>query len=314
MKILITGATGLVGRALVALCKQQDIAVHYLTTSKNKISNQPGYKGFYWNPSTGEIDDSAFQGVSTIVHLAGASIAQRWTHKNKQVIKDSRIKSARLMYEALERFRESATNTSSLSLKSPTIKHIISASAIGCYPSSPTHYYDEKFNGYASGFLGEVVAQWEDSIQQFNKLGITTSIVRTGIILDKNDGALPKIIQPIKVYAGAPLGTGEQWQSWIHIEDMARMYMHLIVSELEGVYNGVAPNPVTNKKLTTIAAQVLKKPLLLPKVPAFILKASLGAMATIVLESQKVCADKIQKTGFVFAHNTIEKALQDLLQ
>lgn len=305
MKILITGATGLVGRALVALCHKQGISVNYLTTSHNKIVKEPDYKGFYWNPSSGEIDKEAFNGVTTIVHLAGASIAQRWTESNKQRIKDSRIKSAGLLYGALKGF-----STSKLPI---TVKHVLFASAIGCYPSSPTNYYNEQYVGYASGFLGEVVQEWEASITQFEQLDIATAIIRTGIILDKNDGALPKIMQPIKMYVGAPIGTGEQWQSWIHIEDMARMYMHAITKGLVGVYNGVGPNPVTNQKLTKQAAQILNKPLLLPKVPAFVLKTILGAMATIVLESQKVDATKIQESGFRFNYPTLDQALRDLL-
>ncbi len=306
MRILITGATGLVGRSLVTLCRQQGIAVNYLTTSKKKITKEPDYKGFYWNPSTGEIDEAALQEVTTIVHLAGATIAQRWTEKNMQVIKDSRIKSARLIYEVLDRFRESENPL--------PVKHIISASAIGCYPSSQTKYYDEKYPSYAKGFLGEVVEEWETSIFEFQKLDIQTTLVRTGIILDKEDGALPKIMQPIKLYAGASLGSGEQWQSWIHIEDMARLYLHILKNELAGIYNGVAPNPVTNEKLTKVTAQVLKKPLFLPNVPAFVLKTALGPMATIVLESQKVCADKILQSGFEFYHKSLEGALEDLLQ
>jgi len=305
MKILITGATGLVGRSLVTLCRQQGISVNYLTTSKKKITNESDYNGFYWNPTTGEIDEAAFKGVSTIVHLAGATIAQRWTAKNIQAIKDSRIKSAQLMYNVLERFRESGIPSS--------IKHIISASAIGCYPSSQTKYYDEKYPEYAKGFLGEVVQEWEEEILKFQGLDIQTSLVRTGIILDKKNGALPKICKPIKMFTGAALGSGEQWQSWIHIEDMARLYLYIIKNGLTGIYNGVAPNPVTNKKLTKVVARVLKKPLFLPHVPSSVLKTILGEMATIVLESQKVCADKIQEAGFVFYHDTIESAITDLL-
>lgn len=306
MRILITGATGLVGRSLVTMCRQQGFALNYLTTSKKKITTEPDYQGFYWNPATGEIDEAAFREVTTIVHLAGATIAQRWTKQNKQLIKDSRIKSARVIYEVLDRFRESGNPL--------PIQHIISASAIGCYPSSQTKYYDEKYPSYASGFLGEVVEEWEAAIVEFQKLDIQTALVRTGIILDNEDGALPKIMQPIKLYAGAPLGSGEQWQSWIHIEDMARLYLHIVKNELAGIYNGVAPNPVTNKKLTKATAQVLKKPLFLPNVPAFVLQTALGQMATIVLESQKVCADKILQSGFDFHHTTIEGALEDLLQ
>ncbi len=306
MRILITGATGLVGRSLVTMCRQQGIAVNYLTTSKKKITKEPDYQGYYWNPATGEIDETAFLDVTTILHLAGATIAQRWTERNKQLIKDSRIKSARILYEVLERFRESGNPL--------PIKHVISASAIGCYPSSQTKYYDEKYPSYASSFLGEVVEGWEAAINEFQKLDIQTTLVRTGIILDKEDGALPKIMQSIKLYIGAPLGSGEQWQSWIHIKDIARLYLHILKNDLSGIYNGVAPNPVTNKKLTKMTAQVLKKPMFLPSVPKFVLKTVLGQMATIVLESQKVNVDKIVESGFKFKHSNLEGALKDLLK
>lgn len=305
MKILITGATGLVGSALVTLCRQQGIAINYLTTSKNKIVKEPDYQGFHWNPSAGEIEEEAFHGVTAIVHLAGATIAQRWTDQNKKSIKDSRIKSARLMYEVLERFRESKTPT--------TITHLISASAIGCYPSSQTKYYDESYTSYASGFLGEVVEEWEKEILEFEKLDIKTSLLRTGIILDKKEGALPKIITPIKMYAGAALGTGEQWQSWIHIQDMAALYLYVLQHQLTGVFNAVSPNPVTNAKLTKAIAAAIKRPLFLPNIPAAVLKLMLGDMAAIVLQSQKVAAQKIQDTGFKFTYPTIEKAIEDLV-
>ena len=305
MKVLITGATGLVGKEVTRLCRAQGISVHYLTTSQKKISSEPDYKGFYWNPSTDELDIASLEGVDAIIHLAGASIAQKWTSKNKQIIKDSRIKGAQLLYNALARFRESG-NT-------PSVKHIISASAIGCYPSSPTKLYNEKYPGYASGFLGEVVEEWEEVVLEFQKLDIATSLIRTGIILDKTAGALPKIVKPIRFFAGAPIGTGQQWQSWIHIEDMARLYMHILTEELTGIYNGVAPNPVTNEKLTKVVAHTIKKPLFLPNVPKKVLKILLGEMATIALESQMVSAEKILETGFIFTYPTVEQAIENLL-
>ncbi|WP_299213853.1 TIGR01777 family oxidoreductase [uncultured Dokdonia sp.] len=305
MKVLITGATGLVGKEVTRLCREQGITVHYLTTSQKKISSEPDYKGFYWNPSTDELDVTSLEGVDAIIHLAGASIAQKWTPENKQLIKDSRIKSAQMLYDALFRFRESG-NT-------PSVKHIISASAIGGYPSSSTKLYNEKYPTYASGFLGEVVQEWEETIVEFQKLDIATSLVRTGVILDKNQGALPKIVQPIRFFAGAPLGSGQQWQSWIHIEDMARIYMQLLNKELTGIYNGVAPNPVTNEKLTKVIAKTIKKPLFLPNIPEKVLKLMLGEMAAIVLESQLVSAEKIMETGFVFTYPTVEQAIENLL-
>lgn len=302
MTILITGATGLVGKALTNMCHTNGISVHYLTTSKNKIETRDNYKGFYWNSKDGILDEACLDGVTTIIHLAGATIAQRWTDENKKVILDSRVETAKMLYTALQTKKEAS------------VKHFISASAIGGYPSSLDKVYDETYPAYASGFLGEVVEAWEEIALQFQKLDIATAIVRTGIILDEDDGALPKIMQPITYGAGAPLGSGKQWQSWIHKEDMAAIYYHVLENELTGIYNGVAPHPVTNEELTNQVAKVLDKPLLLPKVPKFALKLMLGDMATIVLESQKVSAAKIEDSGYTFTYRHIEAALQDLLK
>lgn len=302
MTVLITGATGLVGKALTHICHTNGISVHYLTTSKNKIETRDNYKGFYWNSKEGILDEACLDGVTSIIHLAGATIAQRWTDENKNVILDSRVETAKMLYTALQ------------SKKEASVKHFISASAIGGYPSSLDKVYDETYPTYASGFLGEVVEAWEEIALQFQKLDIATAIVRTGIILDEEDGALPKIMQPIAYGAGAPLGSGKQWQSWIHKEDMAAIYYHLLQNELTGIYNGVAPHPVTNEELTKQVAKVLDKPLLLPKVPKFALKLMLGDMATIVLESQNVSASKIEGSGYNFKYRHIEAALQDLLK
>lgn len=302
MTVLITGATGLVGKALTHICHTNGISVHYLTTSKNKIETRDNYKGFYWNSKEGILDEACLDGVTTIIHLAGATIAQRWTDDNKKVILNSRVETAKMLYTALQ------------SKKEASAKHFISASAIGGYPSSLDKVYDETYPAYASGFLGEVVEAWEEIATQFQKLDIATAIVRTGIILDEEDGALPKIMQPITYGAGAPLGSGKQWQSWIHKEDMAAIYYHLLQNELTGIYNGVAPHPVTNEELTKQVAKVLDKPLLLPKVPKFALKLMLGDMSTIVLESQNVSAAKIEGSGYTFKYRHIEAALQDLLK
>ncbi|RMB56168.1 TIGR01777 family protein [Dokdonia sinensis] len=304
MKVLITGATGLVGTSLTSLCHEEGITVNYLTTSQDKIKSQPNYQGYLWNPSEGELDEQCFDGVDAIIHLSGATIAQRWTDENKKIIKDSRIKSARLIFDALSRKRKNNL---------PIPAHIISASAIGGYPSSLTKYYDENYPDYAEGFLGEVVQEWEEVIVEFQKLDMKTARVRTGIILDKEEGALPKMMQPIKYGAGAPLGSGKQWQSWIHIDDMSRIYFHILQKGLAGVYNGVAPNPVTNEKLTKTIAETLNKSMFLPNVPEFALKLMLGDMATIVLESQKVSADKIRETGFVFDQSNISHAIAEIL-
>ncbi len=306
MKILITGATGLVGSALTEKCRADGIFVNYLTTSKDKIRSEQNLQGYYWNPREDYLDEQSLADVEVIVHLAGATIAQRWTPENKEVIFDSRIKTARMLFSTLSRKRKEN--------EPRTVKHYISASAIGGYPSSLTKLYNETYPEYATGFLGEVVEEWEKSATEFQRLDIAVSCVRTGIILDKDDGALPKIMKPISYGAGAPLGSGKQWQSWIHTEDMAGIYHYIIKNNLSGIYNAAAPYPVTNKELTEEIARVLEKPLLLPKVPKFGLKLLLGDMSAIVLESQKVSSKKIREEGYTFMYQKIDKALVNTLK
>lgn len=301
MSILITGATGLVGKALTEELLNSGKQVNYLTTSPNKIETKENYKGFLWNPSEGEIDVRCFHGVTAIVHLAGASIAERWTEEYKSIIIDSRIKTAQLLCSTLKNIDH-------------TVAHFVSASAIGAYPSSKTIEYSENFEVYNSGFLGDVVKVWEEAADLFKELNIKVSKIRIGVVLSKKGGALEKLIQPIKMYLGAPLGDGDQWQSWIHLKDLARVFSYVVTHELEGIYNAVAPSPVTNKEMTKEAASVLNKPLFLPKVPAFMLKLLLGDMAAIVLESQKVSSNKIEQKGFDFKFKHVDVALQDLLK
>ncbi|MEL6809819.1 MAG: TIGR01777 family oxidoreductase [Bacteroidota bacterium] len=300
MKILIAGATGLIGKELVRQCHDVNIDVHYLTTRKDKIETRENYRGFYWNPSEGEIDIAAFQGVDTIVNLAGAPVSKRWNEAYKKQIMDSRVDTATVL-------------CNSLNSTSHTVVQYISSSGISIYPSSYDHLYTEEDTPSVNSFLGEVTKAWERAADQFSSLDISVVKVRTGIVLASKDGALPKLVKPIALGAGAALGSGKQWQSWIHIEDIAGIYLFLIKNRMSGVFNGVAPNPVTNKKMTKVIASQLKKPLWLPKVPSFIMKLLLGEMGALVLESQLVSAKKIEKAGYLFHYVNLEKALEDLL-
>ena len=299
-KLLITGATGLVGKALVYQCLADGYTVHYLTTRKSKIVSQTNYKGFYWNPQENKIDIGCFEGVEVILNLAGSSIAQRWSNAAKASILSSRTEALSLLHSNIETH------------KFP-VKHIISASAIGIYPDSKTRYYDEKFQGTDASFLRTVVKYWEGSLKPFQSLGVKTTALRIGIVLDTQEGALPKIMAPIKHYFGAALGSGDQWQSWIHIDDLVRLFMFVLESKLEGVYNAVAPNPVKQIELTKLIAKILQRPLVLPNVPEFALRLILGEMGAIALESQRVCAAKIQEAGFKFNYLELEPALEDLM-
>ncbi|NEV93920.1 TIGR01777 family protein [Psychroflexus sp. YR1-1] len=300
MRVLITGATGLVGQALVDLFHEYGIAVNYLTTSRSKIESQSKYQGFYWNPSTSEISTECFDGVSAIINLAGASVAKRWTSSYKKTILNSRIDSLNTLKKALAKGEHD-------------VEHLISASAVGLYKDSLSKFHEEEDFEQGDNFLAEVVKQWEAAADELGDLGLEVTKIRIGVVLSDEGGALEKIKTPIENYIGAPLGSGKQWQSWIHISDLARIFHHVMDKRLEGVFNGVSPNPVTNKELTECIADRLEKPVVLPNVPGFVLKLMLGEMATIVLASQLVSSKKILSTGFQFRFAQLKPAIADLL-
>jgi uncharacterized protein (TIGR01777 family) len=300
MTVLITGATGLIGREIVKQCHSKGIKVHYLTTSKSKLNTASNYKGFYWNPSTNDIDHACFEGVSTIINLVGASISKRWTERYKKEILDSRTKTAELLQDTIKTHNYA-------------IKQVVAASAIGIYPTSLTNYYDESHTEVSTSFLGQVVEQWEKAVDGFKPLGCKVTKIRIGLVLANDGGALPEIIKPMKFGAGAAFGSGKQWQSWIHVEDLAAMFVFALEHKLEGIYNGVAPNPVSNQELTKAAACVLNRPLILPNIPKFAMKLVLGDMHMLLFESQRVCSKKIETKGFNFKFANLKPALEDLL-
>ena len=299
-KVLITGATGLIGSEIVRQCHAAGIAVNYLTTSKEKIECTENYKGFYWNPQEGEIDLQAFDGATAIINLVGATISERWTKKYKKIILESRIESINLLRDTLLQIDHN-------------IVHFISASGISIYPNSETKLYTEENEEVDNTFLSEVVVAWEAAAAQFKNMGMEVSKVRTGVVLAKNDGAFPKLVKPVKLGVGAPLGNGEQWISWIHLEDIAGIYLFLLTNHLEGKYNAVAPNPVQNKKMTKMIASKLDSPLWMPNIPDFAIKLLLGEMSVLVLEGQLVSSQKVEKLGYPFKYYNLENALQDLL-
>ena len=299
-KVLITGATGLIGSEIVKVCHERDIDVNYLTTSKDKISRDSNYQGFFWNPDDGVIDQTCFEGVEAIINLVGATISERWTDGYKKEIITSRTDTAALLKATIEKYNF-------------PVKHLVSASAIGVYPDSKTNYYEENFPKVSESFLGTVVEKWENAVDEFEALDIDVAKVRIGLVLSDKGGALPEIIKPMKFGAGAAFGSGKQWQSWIHIEDLARLFVYVVENELTGIYNGVAPNPVSNEELTKTAAEVLNKPLILPNIPKFAMKLALGEMHILLFESQRVSSTKIEDAGFSFKFHHLQPALNDLL-
>lgn len=300
MRILITGATGLVGSEITRLCQERGINVNYLTTSKGKIEKTETYRGFYWNPLKGEVDNRCLEGVGAVINLAGANVFQPWTSSAKKKILNSRVNSLKLLHKLL---RENSNE----------VGHLVSASGISIYPSSMTKMYYEDAQEVADNFLGEVTRKWEAAADALNDLDLRIAKVRIGIVLSPDGGALPQIIKPVKLNLGAPLGSGKQWQSWIHVRDLARMFLFIISNGLTGVFNGVAPNPATNEKLTKETALALDKELWIPRVPGFALKLAMGEMSNVVLGSQLVSSKKIEDAGFTFNYVNLRPAIQEIM-
>ena len=301
MTILVTGATGLVGQELVGLLLQNGHIVHYLSTSKDKLVNNSNYKGFYWNPKTAEIDLNSLTDVEVIVHLAGANVAKKWTNAYKEEIIQSRVLSTRLLFQTLQK-------------TSHKVKQFVSASAIGIYPSSSSTIYHETDTDIDASYLGNVVNQWENEVNQLEKLELTVSKIRIGIVLAKNGGALQEMAKPIKYGLGAAFGSGNQYQSWIHIHDLVAIFNYVIEHKLSGIFNGVSPYPVTNAELTKAIAKTLDIPLFLPNVPQFMMKLILGEMHQILFSSQNVSCRKLLDQNFQFKFAALYKALVDLLK
>ena len=301
MKVLVTGATGLIGKEIVKNLHDRGIVVHYLSTSPEKVKTKTNTKGFYWNPETGEVDETCLNGVEVIIHLAGASIAHRWTSKYKEEIVESRVLSSNLLFQLLKTHPNQ-------------VRQLISASAIGIYPSSLERIYQEDFTAIEDTFLSNVVVKWEESVEQFTRLGIKVCKLRIGLVLSKKGGAFPQLLKPIRWGMGSVFGSGKQWQSWIHIKDLARMFVFALEHELDGVYNAVAPQPVTHRDLLFSIARILQKPLFVPNTPKWVLKLILGEMHVLLFDSQKVQATKIREKGFYFKYTQLEEALRNLLK
>jgi uncharacterized protein (TIGR01777 family) len=295
-KILITGGSGLVGTQLSEQLTKDGHEVSHLSRTIGG-SNYPTFK---WDLKKGFIDEEAFVGLDHIIHLAGAGVAdERWTEKRKKLILDSRVDGVRLLYDYV----------SKLDVK---LKSFVSASAIGIYGGDTGDVLLKEDSPYGNDFLAEVVKSWEAETDKFSKI-TKVAKVRIGIVLSEKGGALPEILKPIKLYAGAPLGTGEQYLSWIHINDLCAIFAYIVSNNLEGVYNATAPNPVTNEAMTKAIAKTVVKPLFLPNVPAFVMNLMLGEMAQIVLGGNKVSGERIIQTGFRFEYDLLQDALRDLL-
>jgi len=300
MKIAITGGTGLVGLQLKDALLSLGFDVLILSRKK-RTSTTKGLSYALWNVDKGMLDVDAICSVDHIIHLAGANIAEaRWTKKQKEIIINSRVKSADLIFRTLKENKHNVVT-------------FVSASGSNSYGVETTSNIYKESDDFGTDFLGTVCEQWEKSAHQFTELGIRTVCLRTGVVFAKDNSALQKMAMPIRLGIGSPIGSGKQILPFIHIEDLCRMYIAAIQnSEFSGAYNAVASND-TNKDVTLGIAKQLKKSILLPNVPSFVLKIIFGEMASILLEGSKVDISKIKETGFQFNYPTLDTILKDVL-
>ena len=299
MHILITGASGLIGKSLIHALEQRDYRISILSTSKRSAPISTNVKTYQWNPNQGIIDEKALDGVDVIISLAGAKINQRWTKKNRKAIFDSRVKGTQLIQNALK-------NNSN-----HNVSHFVSASAVGLYPSDFNKIYSESETKVAESFTGKVVAAWEQQVDEMSSLVAHVSKIRIGLVLAKSGGALVPLATPASFGLGAWFGSGKQWQSWIHIQDLVQLFVFAI--DHPGTYNGVSPNPVTQKQLVKAISRQYKMPQWMPGIPAFVLKAVMGKMANILFDSIRVSSTHVQEQGFSFIFPYLQDALKDLL-
>ena len=294
-RILITGASGLVGKRLTQMLSENGHEVLHVGRSKKSGS----IKSYVWDIKNGTIDPKAFDQIDTVIHLAGSGIAdERWTKERKRDILESRTKSTALLVQKLNESNNS-------------VKTLVSASAIGYYGMTldAKEFTEESLPG--EGFLADVVTAWEHEADQLKNKRLVK--IRIGVVFSKDDGALKEIAKPVRFGVGAPLGTGEQYVSWIHLDDLCGIFIKAVEDEsMQGTYNATTGS-VTNRALTKAIAKTLHKPLWLPAVPGFALKLVLGEMADLVLYGSNVTANKIKQAGFAFKFDTLEKALNNLL-
>jgi hypothetical protein len=297
-KILITGASGLIGTRLTALLLEKGYTVAHLSRTKKP----GGVETFAWDLEKKIMDPFALADVDTIIHLAGAGIADKpWSDERKKEIIDSRVESTRLLFQTLKN-------------NSNTVRSFISASAIGYYGSDDSGKVFSENDAPGQDFLALVTHGWEQEVDTLSAMGLRIVKLRIGIVLSEKGGALKEIIKPIRLGFGAALGSGQQYLSWIHLDDLCDLFIKAVEDNaMSGSYNAVT-DFCTNKDITKASARALHKPLWLPTVPSFVLKIILGDRADLVLKGSKVSSSKIKQAGFKFQFDTLESALNNLLK
>ncbi|MFM2136632.1 MAG: hypothetical protein RL021_2032 [Bacteroidota bacterium] len=296
MHILITGASGMLGRRIARqLCNSGHTVA---ALSRSPVKDLSFTASFQWDPDQGVMDAHAFEGVDAVVHLAGAGIAdRRWTTRRKEELLTSRVRSTAFLKEQLE--------------KVPNRIHaVIAASAVGYYGDTGSRLITEA-DASGQGFLAETCLKWEAALQSLGNDQRRLVIFRIGFVIDRSDGALPVMARPVRFFAGAPYGDGQQYISWIDSVDLTRLFDYAVVnSEMRGVFNAVAPGVVTNEVFIRTVAGVLHRPVWPIGIPAWLLKVLLGEQSALVLDGQRVSADKVGASGFAFDFPDLTSSLE----
>ena len=297
MKILITGGSGLLGSALTKKLLINNIEVVHLTRNK---SSKNDVKNYLWNWEKNEIDENCFIRVTHIVHLAGAGIGEKaWTQKRKEHIVKSRVLTTRLMYSKINE------------LKLP-ISAFIAASAVGIYGAQTSEKIFNEEDEPFEDFMGICCKQWENSVNKFESMSRVVKL-RLGVILDKNHGALPRIANMVKNGIGSPLGNGQQYMPWIHIDDAVNIFFNSIINDkIFGTFNAVSSDYITNSELTRKIGEVFNKKIWLPNVPSFVLKFLYGEMSDTILKGVKVSNEKLKEIDLKLKYEKIEEALSEI--
>lgn len=299
--VLVTGGTGFIGSRVCAALHEQGDTVHVLSRSPERAETKvKSARAFYgWNPETEKLPPEATNGMVSVVHLAGETIAGRWNEEKKRRIRDSRILSTQNLVSSL-----AAGDTK------PDV--LVCASAIGYYGDSGDEHFTE-VSPPGNDFLAKTCQEWETEAQKAIDLGIRVVTVRIGLVLGLGGGLLGQVLPPFKMGVGGILGNGRQWMSWIHVDDVVGIILHALENnEIRGALNATAPTPVRNTEFTKTLGTVLRRPTLFP-IPTFGLKLMMGEFADFIVLSQNVLPEKTEVSGYEFQHRTLESALRDLL-
>lgn len=297
--ILITGGTGLLGMRISLLLKEQGLIVRHLSRTENLNATYPAYK---WDLNAQTIDPKAFDGVDGIIHLAGAGIADsRWTNSRKKAILDSRVNSSKLLIKALKD-------------RTDPPKVFVACSAVGYYGDRNDTILDETAES-GNGFMSEVCVKWEQSVEGIRAMGIRTPVIRVGIVLSTQGGALPKLNMSYPLRVGSYFGNGQQYYPWIHLDDICQIFIKALLKEsMAGIYNGTAPNPVTNKQLAQAISKAHHQKTLIVPAPAFAAKTLLGEMSAVVLNSTRAIPKALEAMQHSFEFSDLVPALEDLFK